>query len=258
VAVSLLEEVNALHDSYLAWLRAQTRFKQIDSEWVEIATPLLDRHNDFLSIYVRKGKEGLELTDDSYVINDLRMSGCQVDKGQRAQFLRQTLMGFGVRREGDALTLRASTANFSPCLHSLLQAMLTVGNLFFTNSANVKKLFWEDVRDWFDENEVRYNPSIKVTGKSGYDHMFDFVIPKSRKYPERFIQTVNAPDKGAVSRALFSFLDISEVRSGARCYVILNDNDKSNPASALTAIDNYAFPSILWSKKDNFREELAA
>lgn len=258
MTVSLLEEVSNLHNNYLAWLKEQTRLKQIDNEWVEIATPLLDRHNDFLSVYVRKDGEGLELTDDGYTINDLRMSGCPIDRGQRAQFLHQTLMGFGVRRDEDALTLHASTANFSFRLHSLLQAMLTVGNLFFTNPASTKKLFWEDVCEWFDSSGVRYNPSMKVTGKSGYDHMFDFVIPKSRKYPERFVQTVNAPDKGAVSRALFSFIDIAGIRDGARCYVILNDQDKTNPTNALTAIDNYAYPSILWSKKDDFKEELAA
>lgn len=258
MAVSLIEEINVLHNNYLEWLKAQTHLKQVDGEWIEITTPFLDRHNDFLSVYVRKDKNELELTDDSYIINDLRMSGCSIDKGQRAQFLHQTLLGFGVCREGDSLTLHASPANFSPRLHSLLQAMLTVDNLFFTNSANTKKLFWEDVRDWLDENEVRYNPSIKIVGKSGYDHMFDFVIPKSRKYPERFIQTVNAPDKGAVSRALFSFIDIVNVREAPRCYIILNDRDKPEPSSALMAIGNYEFPSILWSKKGNFREELAA
>jgi len=29
-----------------------------------------------------------------------------------------------------------------------------------------------------DENEIRYTPSVKFTGKSGYDNLFDFVIPE--------------------------------------------------------------------------------
>ncbi|WP_418888699.1 DUF1829 domain-containing protein, partial [Methanothrix soehngenii] len=36
---------------------------------------------------------------------------------------------------------------------------------------------------------------MKFTGKSGYDHLFDFVIPKSKKRPERILQAINRPSR---------------------------------------------------------------
>lgn len=258
MAVSLIDEVKSLNDAYLKWLRDQTELKQVSSEWVEITTPYLDRHNDFLSIYVRRDGDNFELTDDGYIINDLFMSGCSVENGQRAQFLKQTLMGFGVQRQGDSLTVRASTGNFSIKKHSLLQAMLAVDNIFYTTPAHVERLFLEDVTAWFEKNDVHYSHDMKVTGKSGYDHMFDFVIGKSRVSPERFVQTVTAPDKRAVSQSLFNCLDVSEARKDARFYIILNDGDRKVSGSALTAIQSYSFPYILWSRREEFRTELAA
>ncbi len=32
---------------------------------------------------------------------------------------------------------------------------------------------------WLDVHDVRYTPKVKFTGKTGFDHLFDFVIPKS-------------------------------------------------------------------------------
>jgi hypothetical protein len=69
--------------------------------------------------------------------------------------------------------------------HNLLQAMLAVNDLFFLSIQMVASLFYEDVVSWLDTNEIRYTPNVKFTGKSGYDHLFDFVIPKSRRQPER-------------------------------------------------------------------------
>jgi len=37
---------------------------------------------------------------------------------------------------------------------------------------------------------MRYTPRVKFPGISGYDQFLDFVIPKSRKQPERIVQPV--------------------------------------------------------------------
>jgi hypothetical protein len=43
----MIEEVQRLMDQYLAWLKDKTTLRQID-EFVEVTTPYLDRHNDYL------------------------------------------------------------------------------------------------------------------------------------------------------------------------------------------------------------------
>src|SRR6266496_638104 len=52
----------------------------------------------------------------------------------------------------------------------------------------VISLFIEDVKQFLDEHEVRYSPYVEFTGKSGYLHRFDFLIPKLRKQPERLLK----------------------------------------------------------------------
>ncbi len=71
--------------------------------------------------------------------------------------------------------------------------MLTVNDLFYTARSQVKSLFLDDVTQWLDLALVRYIPMVNFLGKSGFNHRFDFAIPKSQNYPERLIQTINNP-----------------------------------------------------------------
>jgi hypothetical protein len=49
----MITEMQGLIDKYLAWLKDKTSLRQID-DWVEITTPYLDRHNDYLQIYAKQ------------------------------------------------------------------------------------------------------------------------------------------------------------------------------------------------------------
>ena len=105
--------------------------------------------------------------------------------------LRLTLNGFGVHFNKNALEINATEKNFPLRKHNLLQAMLAVNDLFYLSAPSIKSLFMEDVVSWLDLSEIRFTPKVKFTGKSGYDHLFDFVIPKSPAKPERILHTIN-------------------------------------------------------------------
>lgn len=255
----LIKDIQGLLDEYVDWLKNKTVLSTLNDDWVEIVTPSLDRHNDYLQIYVRRDGEGYVLTDDGYIVKDLQMSGCPLDGGKRAAFFKQTLMGFGVAREGDALTIRASRTDFPVKKHNLLQAMLAVDDLFFAHSAHVTSLFWDEVVEWLELHEIRYTSQIKLGGRSGYDHMFDFLIPKSKKHPERLIQTVNDPRRNSVSDICFKWEDTREMRNPETMfYVVLNDKDKRLPAGVLTALENYSLTPVRWNSIDEFKERLVA
>ena len=101
------------------------------SSWVEITTPYLDRHNDYLQIYVKKTNGGFLLTDDGYIIDDLKQSGCKLDSYKRQELLQMTLNGFGVKKDGNELQVHTSAESFASCKHNLLQAMLAVNDMFY-------------------------------------------------------------------------------------------------------------------------------
>lgn len=255
----MIQEVQALLDAYVAWLKDKTTLRQLPNEWVEITTPYLDRHNDYLQIYARKRDGDFVLTDDGYVIDDLQQSGCRLDSRKRRDLLMMTLNGFGVQLNSGALEVHASTMNFSARKHNLVQAMLAVNDLFYLAVPMVASLFYEDVVTWLDANEIRYTPNVKFTGKTGYDHLFDFVIPKSRKRPERIIQAVTRPSRETAETVAFKWIDTKEVRPpDSLAYALLNDQEQHVAHAVVDALQNYDLTPVLWSERERVREDLAA
>ncbi|HEY3911223.1 MAG TPA: DUF1829 domain-containing protein [Stellaceae bacterium] len=254
----MIDEIEHLLSDYVAWLKDKTVLRQID-EWVEITTPYLDRHNDYVQIYAKKVNGGLLLTDDGYTIDDLEQSGCKLESRKRQDLLKMTLNGFGVKLNGKALEVRANRENFALRKHNLLQAVLAVNDMFCLAVPMVANLFFEDVVVWLDLHEIRYTPKVKFTGKSGYDHLFDFVVPKSRQLPERIIKAVNHPNRETSQAIAFSWIDTKEVRpDDSRAYALLNDSEQAVSQSILDALSNYEVHPVLWSKRESVGTELAA
>ena len=254
----MIDEIQRLLDAYHAWLKDKTVLRPLD-QWIEITTPYLDRHNDYLQIYAKKTNGGFVLTDDGYTIDDLEQSGCKLQSPKRQELLKLTLNGFGVQQRENALEVHASPDNFALRKHNLVQAMLAVNDMFYLAVPMVASLFYEDVVAWLDEHDVRYTPKVKFTGKTGYDHLFDFVIPKSRQQPERIIQTINRPSRDTAQAVVLSWIDTKEVRSAdSRAYALLNDSEQAISPGVLDALRSYDVRPVSWSQRESVREELAA
>jgi hypothetical protein len=251
--------ITKLLDDYLSWVRDNTSLRTLNGEWVEITTPYVDRHNDLLQIFVRKTREGLLLTDDGYIVRDLESAGCKLDSPKRQDLLRTTLNAFGIGLNQGALETLATEANFPVRKHNLVQAMLAVNDLFYLAQPMVAGLFWDDVVAWLDENDVRYTPRPKFTGISGYDHLFDFVVPKSRKQPERILQAINRPSRDSAEAFIHRWSDTRETRPPeSRAYAILNDSESPIPGGVIEAFRNYAINPVLWSGRQQYVAEIAA
>jgi hypothetical protein len=250
--------IEELVSDYGRWLRDRTILRQVQ-DWTEITTPYLDRHNDYLQIYAKRTPAGFKLTDDGYVLTDLEQSGFNFDTPKRQELLKITLNGFGVQRERDALVVNCTPDNFPVRKHCLLQAMLAVNDLFFLSSpASVAGLFYEEVVSWLDGNDIRYTPNVKFTGKTGYDHMFEFVIPKSRREPERILRALTRPTRESAQATVLAWIDTRDVRpADAQAFALLNDAERVPPA-VVEALTSYEVRPVLWSHREEVREVLVA
>lgn len=254
----MIHEIQRLLDAYHTWLKDKTTLRQLD-QWIEITTPYLDRHNDYVQIYARKANGGFVLTDDGYTISDLEQSGCRLNSPKRQDLLKMTLNGFGVQLRDSSLEVHASPDNFALRKHNLVQAMLAVNDMFYLAVPIVASLFYEDVVAWLDVHDIRHTPKVKFTGKTGYDHLFDFVIPKSRRQPERIIQTINRPNRDTAQAVVLSWIDTKEVRAPeSRAYALLNDAEQAVSTNVLDALRSYDVQPVPWSQRESVREELAA
>lgn len=253
------EEIKRLIDSYFKWLKDKTYTRNINDVWTEITTPFIDRHNDYLQIYAKKENDIITLTDDGYIINDLINSGCPIDSSRRKELLNSVLVGFGVNIMDNELFVKTDANTFPMKKQDLLQAMLTVNDMFFTSSVTVKNLFIDDVENWINTINGSYFSDFKLTGKSGYNHSFNFAIPKSKNKPERIIQTINNPNKDSIGQVVFKWLDTKENRrENSELIVFMNDINKSISDVPNIALAKYGAKTILWTEREKSRELLTA
>jgi hypothetical protein len=251
------EECQQLVEAYVEWLRRGITAETVGSA-CELTTPFLDRHNDHLQIYASRQNGKFMLSDDGYIVSDLQSSGLDLNTPRRKAVLETTLRGFGVHLNEGRLSIEASERNLGQRVHSLIQAMLALNDMFVLAQSRVASFFWEDVREFLDEHDVRYSPRVKLAGKTGYDHTIDFLIPRSRIMPERLVQAINAPNKTTIANYLFLVTDTRESREDAEAYAFLNDQDRDVGGDVIEALEAYQVHPALWSRREQFAEQLAA
>ncbi len=247
-----------LVDLYTNWLKEKVKPRAI-GDVCELTTPFIDRHNDYLQIYVKAISSGMLLTDDGYTIRDLEMSGLEFNTDRRKNELKSILNGLGINLKGDSLEVEARPDNFAQKKHNLLQAMLAINDLFVLAPPKVASFFKEDVEKFLSLNEIRFTRDINFIGKSGFNHHFDFVIPPSKKEPERVLRTINNPSKNNVSAMIFSWDDARKMRSEKSVAIaVLNDQDKEVAPDTIHALRAYDIEPMAWSKRDKYIDKLAA
>jgi len=246
-----------LIDAYARWLKAKFVATEINGV-CEITTPFVDRNNDLLQIYVKRTDRGFVLTDDGYILNELALSGCEINTPKRKQMLTVILNGFGIRQLEDKLVVEAQPSTFPQKKHDLLQAMLAVNDLFVMASPHIASFFREDVEKWLHERDIRFTPSIKITGKSGYDHFFDFVVPASRRRPERVLRAISQLSRQSASAYMFSWQDTMQMRAPAsQAFAVINDIGNGHHPDAIAAMEQYQINAIPWSHRNEHVDELA-
>jgi len=250
-----------LISGYYDWLRGKTNWREAGDGWTEITTPYLDRHNDYIQIYLKqRGKEWL-LTDDGYTLSDLAVCGCEIKTPRRKALLRTTLNGFAVEKEehAEALLVRARKENFPLRMHSLVQAILAVNDLFYLSRSSVGNFFVEDVALWLDSCEVRWSDAVNFIGQSRYTHRFDFLVPKSKEAPERLLRVMNNPSRDTAESMAFAWVDTRQERkTDSAAYAVLNDQDHTISDKIIDALTSYEITPILWGGRDEYKAQLAA
>lgn len=236
-------------NEYYKWLKDNTVIRDLPTGWSEIATPFLDRHNDGLVIYLKFEKDVITLSDDGYIISDLETCGCPISSPSRKSLLNSFLQKYGIELLNNELTARTNIKNFPQKKHMFIQAMLAVNDMFMVSKKHNVNIFLDDLTAFFEDNNIYATPDIQIQGVSGFTHRVDFVIPKTKSKPERFIYAINSPSKSNAKITLFNWNDIQQTRTkNSQLYVFLNDN-RSFSDDIIEAFSAYRTNPILWSKR---------
>ena len=246
-------------NEYLQWLKDNTSGVKIGENTLEITTPFLDRHNDYIQIYISERDGEYTLSDDGYIIADLELSGMNFNTKKRNSELDMLLNRFGVKRTNqNVLTVKCQKHDFPSKKHNLLQAMLATNDLFVLSQENVASLFAEDVKRFLQENQIRFSPNITIIGRSTFTHSYDFLIPASLNNAERFMKLANNLSKSLTESILFAWNDTLPQRDKeSKLFTLVNDTEKLPPQNCLDALREYSIEPIMWSQKDELLTKAA-
>jgi len=251
------DEAKSLIGTYVKWLQEKTSLTDV-SGFCEITTPFLDRHNDAVVIYMERRGLEIVLSDDGYTLADLSMTGVEMTPNRRS-ILDVVLNGFGVSYNDGELAVATSVEDFPRRKHDLVQAILTVNDMFMTGRETVRSLFLEEVEAFLRKREVHFSRAVSFKGASGMDHTFDFLVPPSPMQPERLIQAVARPEKQSIiTKVLFPFTDVKDRRpTKVKLYAFLNDQEKI-PSDLLSYVRNCGADPVVWSDREAVVEALTA
>jgi hypothetical protein len=160
-------ESRRLIDAYLQWLREELQITEREGS-CEISTPFLDRHNAAITIHVEQKNGAVRLTDDGETIRDLRAGGMKFGTPRRRAHLQSVLNGFGVRLDGDELAAVAALSDFPRKKHDLVQAILSVNDMFVMSEEHVLSLFKEDVALFLESHEIAVFGTCQQERDSGF------------------------------------------------------------------------------------------
>ena len=108
---NLLDPIK-VKEKYIKWLEQEISVNKI-GEYLEITSPFLDRYNDYLQVYAKlEADDEIILTDDAYIINNLQMSGVDINSNKRKQVLESFLNKYNVKLEEDALVTKSGIEDF--------------------------------------------------------------------------------------------------------------------------------------------------
>jgi len=123
----MTKNCKTLIDAYVEWLRKKTSVREVNGSY-EITTPFLDRHNDYLQVYMKESNKGIVLTDDGHTIADLELSGYEFTSESRLK-ISKVLSGLGVNLKEGELVVEVTPENFPQKMHDLVRAMLYLNYL---------------------------------------------------------------------------------------------------------------------------------
>ena len=254
---NLLDPIK-VKEKYIKWLEQEISVNKI-GEYIEITSPFLDRYNDYLQVYAKlEADDEIILTDDAYIINNLQMSGVDINSNKRKQVLESFLNKYNVKLEEDALVTKSGIEDFPQKILFLMQAMLNIDDMFMLSQNKVASIFLEDVTEFLDSRDIFYSKDVSFVGKSGFIYSYEYLLQRTKEKPERLCKVINNPNKQNFQNTIFMWNDTKETRDNdSQLIVFLNDENKID-ATVIEGFKNYNVNTIPWSEREKHLELLRA
>ena len=275
----MIDQIAKLMGDYRNWLLESTSLRSVGGA-VEITTPFLDRHNDCIQIYVREmGDDRLLLTDEGETIDDLEMSGISLKPLMQKELMKVATTGFGIDFENGVISVSASPNQFPLALNNLVQAILSINDLFYTVKPSSKHMniptarimnavtdenaksgiFRNNVGEWLAAQKFEIKRNASFSGKFYEKYKFHYMIRKFEHSPDRFVQAIVDSDRIKAREFAFAWLDTEESRPpDSKAFAVLDNRNNIIPPGLEDALHDYGIKPILWTDRGRGADIFAA
>lgn len=247
--------IEPLLNQYHDFVKSKTVVQEkTGTEWIAIATPYLDMHNDAVEIYAKKNNDSIAINDDGQTLRNLSLYGLEFNRnGKRLDILESILLSYGISLSGEELTVEANEKNFAQKKLNLLNAICEINDLYVLSKPTVASVFKDDVREYLEQHNIIYTPHFISKGSIGLEFTFDFQIAYRKK--EIVIKTFNSLNKNNVVNFLFSWDDIKQARTKLTNkevvgLAVVNDETKEPKSELIEALKGKGSQIIFWKKRE--------
>jgi hypothetical protein len=245
--------IDELISEYHKWLK--TKFvvtEDSKTDWVMITTPFVGMFNDLLELYAQKKDNKIILSDNGETINNLELVGAKVNRGERKDIFNKILLNYGLTLKNDELILEFNEREFPQKKHNFLSALIELNEIYMLSREKVTSIFKDDVREFFEEQDIIYTPDFISKGNTGLEFTFDFQI--AHKNREIVIKAFNSLNKLNLPSFLFAWEDIKPLRESrtskeVKAIAFVNDINKVINIDFVEALNSKNADYILWSEK---------
>ncbi|RHW52858.1 hypothetical protein DS834_02945 [Lactobacillus bombicola] len=259
-------DAKKLNQEYLDWVKKSYEYNQLDNGIVEIVSPFLDNFSDEIGMYAIPKKNGkIKLTDDGWTIDNLNSIGVNINKSKsRKNILEQQAKSYGIDVIDGELCTEVSEHDFPVAKHRLLQAIIFVNDMFMMAPKTTSNVFFDDIDNFFTENNIRTTKNSSYIGQSGLTHRYEFSIPGFKDdVPLRLIKTMAAGNNTMFAKSIVTDVMQTEPvvkNENPRFYVMLNNYNKNNKIieinqDILNLFKSSSIQPVLYSEREKFLPE---
>jgi len=227
--------------------------------YVRIETPFMYPDRDIIDLFYKLQDSGeVILTDLGGTTQWLRMQSTSQKRSEKQNLLIDDIcQTHGTEMYRGMLTIRSSTQRLMDDISQLAQACIRVADLWFLERQRSDFLdsMKDEVADFLETNEIRYNQRVAITGQSGRKRLIDFLTIDSKQ--NSLIYILSVQKRTSANRRMdvvaASLLDLSENQDlfGYRFICLVDDRldvwDKNN-FNMLNKLSTVTY----WSRPDEF------
>ena len=166
-------------------------------EGVRVRTPMLYPDGGVVDIFVLERGGAYTLTDFGETLGWLRMQTISPRRTRRQRrLIDDVCQTLGVELSRGQLILRSiSAADLGETVTRLAQAAVRVSDIWFTLRSRSFDSAAEEVGEWLIEKNIKFEQSIKQTGRSGRDWSIDFRTYAAERTSLVFLLSTGIPKR---------------------------------------------------------------